>query len=405
MFRLATENCKQLKLSKTNIESAIKETDVIKNSRLPSVGASISASYLGDGIIMDRDFTNSTAAPMPHFGNDFALEASQVIFTGGAISNRIAKAKLEEQIAQLNFEKEQMDVRFLLTGYYLDLYKSLNQREVYVKNIEQINLLIKQIKAKQQEGMALSNDVTRHELMLQNIELALIEIDNNCKIFNNQLITILGMPDSTVIKPDSTILNLDLDNANQVDLLQSAELNLPELKSATINLQVAEKNIKIAKAGYLPSVALIAANNFNGPITIEVPPINKNLNYWYAGLGLKYNISSLYTSKRCVNLAKNQQDVATDTKSVIEEQSMLNVQNTFIKYKESFDKLHTLEKSLQLATENYNVINYRYLNNLVLITEMLDASNTKLNAELQVANARINIVFNYYKLKHITGTL
>ena len=89
------------------------------------------------------------------------MEASQVIFAGGAISNSIAKAELEEQVARLNFEKDQIDVRFLLTGYYLDLYKLMNQREVYVRNIEQTSLLIKQIKAKQKEGLSLGNDSTQ----------------------------------------------------------------------------------------------------------------------------------------------------------------------------------------------------------------------------------------------------
>lgn len=65
----------------------------------------------------------------------------------------------------------------------------------------------------------------------------------------------------------------------------------------------------------------------------------------------------------------------------------------------------TQKKSLELAEQNYDVINNRYLNDLALITDMLDAGNSKLSAELQVVNARINILFNYYKLKKATGTL
>jgi len=405
MFRLATENSKQLKLSNTGIETAKMATRVTQSALLPNIGISASAAYLGDGTIMDRNFTNSTTAPMPHFGNNFAMEASQVIFAGGAISNSIAKARLEEQIAQLSFDKEQMNVRFILVGYYLDLYKLMNQREVYLTNKEQTNLLIGQIRAKQQEGMALNNDVTRHELMLQNIELALIEIDNSCKILNNQLVTTLGLPDSITIKPDISILNLKLANTTQADLIHMAEQNLPELKTADINILVAEKNIRIAKSDYLPSLALVAADYLNGPITIEIPPINKNYNYWYAGIGLKFNLSSLYTAKRSVNMAKAQQNSATASKSLIEEKTMLAVQSSYIKYQESFDKLHTFEKSYELAKQNYEVINNRYLNNMVLITEMLDASNAKLDAELQVVNAKITTIFNFYNLKYISGTL
>ncbi|MDD4602875.1 MAG: TolC family protein [Bacteroidales bacterium] len=405
MFKLASKNSKQLKLLNSDIKTSEKTTEVAQNSLLPTLGISLSASYLGNGIITDRDFTNATAASMPHFGNNFAMEASQTIFAGGAISNNIAKARLGEQIARLNYDQGQMNVRFLLVGYYLDLYKLRNQRKVYIKNKEQTNLLIDQIKAKQQEGMALGNDITRHELMLQNIELAIMEIDNNCKILNNQLVTTLGLPDSVMIIPDTSILTLDLINTTQTDLMHLAEQNLPEIKTADMNIRIAETTIRIAKAEYLPSLILVAADYLNGPITIEIPPINNNYNYWYAGIGLKYNLSSLYTAKHGVNLAKARQNSANDAKSVIEEKSMLAVQSAYIKYREAFDKLHTFEKSDVLAKENYQVINNRYINNMVLITEMLDASNSKLDAELQVVYAKINIIFNYYNLKYLSGTL
>lgn len=197
---------------------------------------------------MDREFTNVARAAMPHFGNNFALEASQVVFAGGAISNSIAKAELEEQVARLNYEKDLMDIRFLLTGYYLDLYKLMNQREVYLKNIEQTDVLIRQIKAKHNEGMALNNDITRHELTLQNYKLALIEIDNNCDILNHHLIITLGLPDNIAIKPDTAILDTNLGNIASNHLMQEANSNLPELRSAGgVNIEIAEKGIKLAK--------------------------------------------------------------------------------------------------------------------------------------------------------------
>jgi hypothetical protein len=56
---------------------------------------------------------------------------------------------------------------------------------------------------------------------------------------------------------------------------------------------------KLARAEIRPNVALIATNHFDGPITIEVPTINKNYNYWYVGVGVSFKLSSFYkTSKR-----------------------------------------------------------------------------------------------------------
>ena len=67
--------------------------------------------------------------------------------------------------------------------------------------------------------------------------------------------------------------------------------------------------------------------------------------------------------------------------------------------------MQTRLKSVQLAHENYNIVRQRYLNGLSLITDMLDAGNTQLDTELQLANDRINIIYQYLLLKKITGTL
>lgn len=60
---------------------------------------------------------------------------------------------------------------------------------------------------------------------------------------------------------------------------------------------------------------------------------------------------------------------------------------------------------MELARQNYDVINNRYLNQLALVTDMVDASNTKLDAELSEVDARINIAYAYYKMKYVAGEL
>ena len=72
---------------------------------------------------------------------------------------------------------------------------------------------------------------------------------------------------------------------------------------------------------------------------------------------------------------------------------------------EAYALLDTKLKSVELADQNYKVIDYRYRNELALITDLLDASSQKLDTELQTVNARVNILYNYYKLRYISGTL
>ena len=68
-------------------------------------------------------------------------------------------------------------------------------------------------------------------------------------------------------------------------------------------------------------------------------------------------------------------------------------------------ELQTQQKSVELAGQNYQVVNERYLSQLALVTDMVDASNMKLNAELNEVDARIGILFAYYRMKYVSGTL
>jgi outer membrane protein TolC len=177
-------------------------------------------------------------------------------------------------------------------------------------------------------------------------------------------------------------------------------------------VQIAEKSEKIAthsekisRAERLPQIALFAGDYLNSPVTIEIPVINKNFNYWAVGLGIKYNFGNLYKSGTKIRAAQLAVRLANEEKAALEEQISLALDEAFVHYNEAFVLLETREKSVELARQNYNVISRRYENDLALITDLLDAASQKLDAELQAINAKINIIYNYYKIKYISGTL
>ena len=136
LFRLADEQSKSIQTYRTATEAAGEALKAAKAQRLPDVNVSLSASYLGNGKLWDRDFGNTTTVEMPHFGNNFALEAQQVIYAGGAISSGIRQAELGKLMAQLNLQKNVQEIRFLLVGHYLNLYKLDNQIKVLQRNLQ-----------------------------------------------------------------------------------------------------------------------------------------------------------------------------------------------------------------------------------------------------------------------------
>ncbi|GHU88741.1 transporter [Bacteroidia bacterium] len=400
MFRLADENNRNIRAVSTAAEAAKEGVKTAKNAYLPAIDASLSLSYNGNGTITDRDFSHSFVAPIPHFGNNFSFEVSQVVFAGGAIRNGVKIAELQQQIAALNAEQKRQEVHFLIAGNYLELCKLKNQLQVFESNIAQTQKVLGNMRVRVSEGAALQNDITRYELQLQNLNYAKIQLQNSMSLLNNQLTVAAGLPQSVVIVPDSNMIRNVLTTGHIPDPATTLAVQMAENAE-----KIAEHSEKISRAERLPQIALFAGDYFNSPVLIEIPALNKNFNYWAVGIGVKYSLGNLYKSGakiRANHLAARQ---ANEEKAALEEQISLALNEAFVHYKEAFVLLETKEKSVELAAQNYNVISYCYENDLALITDLLDATSQKLDAELQAINAEINIIYNYYKIKYISGIL
>ena len=352
----------------------------------------------------DRDFSNGMKADMPHFGNNFAFKATQAVYTGGAVSTGIEMSELQKEMAETELDNDRQNVRFMLVGHYLDLFQLHNQRRVYEKNIEQTRLLIEEIRSAFEQGAALQSDITRYELQLKNLELGLTNVNNRIRILNRQMVTTIGLDIQTEILPDTTLLSAGIDKQSELHW-QDARSQAPVMRLADLGVRMSEKQQEMARAGRRPTIGLIAANNFDGPILIEVPPINKNFNYWYVGVNVTYKFDALFKNNKKVKQAKLATLKAQENKRLADEQLSNGINAAYINLEEAYTRLDTKEKNVQLAHENYEVIHSRYLNGLSLVTDMLDASNIQLSSELELANAQIGILYQYFMLKKTIGTL
>lgn len=405
MFRLADEQSKSVQTYRTGADAADEALRAAKAQRLPDISVSLSASYLGDGRIWDRDFGNGMKVDMPHFGNNFTLEAQQVVYSGGAISSGIRQAELAKTLAQLDMQKNVQEIRFMLVGNYLDLYKLDNQMKVLEKNIGLTEQVIANMKARREQGTVLKNDITRYELQREQLKLQLSRVADMRKIANHQLATTLHLPEGTVISPDTTLLEQQITALTENDWQQAAKANNIDLKQAQASISMNEQKVRQECAELLPHIAIVAEEHLDGPVTIEVPALDNNFNYWYIGIGIKYNLSSLFKNNRRMKQARLNVRRAREQHELAREQVNNAVQAGYVNFLTAFTDLRTQENNVKLADENYAVTSHRYKNEMALLTDMLDASNTKLGADLDLVNARINVVYNFYKMKYITHTL
>ena len=404
LFTLIDTHNSSVRVSKTSIEAARHDVDAAKSQRLPDINAQLSASFIGNALLTDRNFSEVHGLHSPHFGNQFIIDASQTIYSGGALTAGIRMSELGLEKAGIASELTIQQQRFLVLSQYLDLEKIANREQVVKSNIELTKRIISDIEERHRQGVALKNDITRYELQMQTLQLELTKLHNQRSIVNHQLCVSLGIATSDSIVPTERVADKTFARDAEAQW-QFAAMSSPTLRMAAVDEQMAGQKEKLAKSELLPKVAIVAQNNFNGPITFELPPVNKNLNIWYVGVGISYPVSSLFKSNKKLRAARVAVREAQEQKAVAKEMVGNQMQAAWTNYQQSYVELQTQQKSVELARQNFEVVNDRYINQLALVTDMIDASNMRLDAELAEVDARINIAYAYYKMKYIAGEL
>jgi outer membrane protein TolC len=403
---LVETNNKDVAVARRNLSVAEQGVDVANASKLPDISASLSLNFLGDITLMDRDFTNVMTAKMPHFGNTLDVTVYQPVYEGGAISAGVKLAQSQQKMSQTQVEQTRQSVGMQAIGCYLELYKASNLRKVYAENIETTQRVLDEMNARHKEGVVLKNDITRYELRLSTLNYDLLTIDNRISVMNHNLCLLLGLDTGTEIVAD--IKNeadaLPAIESKQQWLDRSVENSL-SLKSLNIERDINSRQRSLLNAERMPHIGLVAGDTFAGPISFEVPVINSNYNMWFVGVNVKYNLSSIYKTPKSLTKNRLQREEILSKIDATTEQLDRTIDDTYTQYTQAHRMLETEKKNVELATENYRIVENRYNNQLALLTDMLDASTAKLDADVRLVNARVNIIYYYYQLKYASGTL
>ncbi|MHC5202190.1 TolC family protein [Myroides sp. LJL119] len=404
LFNLVQQNHPALKVSRSDIEISNENLEISKNQLLPEISLSIQAYYNGDTNIIDKDFSNSTNVHMPDFGNKYAIQAKQMIWKGGAIRNGIQIQNLKKELSELNYQTNQQSIKLLTLSYFLDLYKLYNQELVYNKNIELAQQRLDNIHRFFDQGLVTSNDVIRAKLQLSNLQLALQVIQNNQHILNRQLTMALGLQEETVIKPDPNIKQNLIHISDLQTYLNQAKQH-PGLKSTQTAVEITKVAQKTSKSEMLPSLSAFAGNSLQRPITTTSPALDMYAHGWSAGLSLNFSIDALFKAPKKIRLNKAEQEKAINQESQAMQMIDTSIYAAYIMYQQAISQNSTLKVNKDLSQENYRIMLSKYDNQLAILLDLIDASNTQLDSELQYANSEIDIVFSYYKLLKEAGTL
>jgi outer membrane protein TolC len=408
-IELGLQNHQQLKIAAAKIDVGEQQLKAAKSQMLPSVNFSASAFYLGDAVVLDSDWSKLRDVEMENFGNTFALQASQLLYKGGVIKKTVEIAELQRQLAELDMTANEQDIKFLIVSGYLDVCKLMNQTQVLEFNKALAEQLLDNVRKMYEEEMLTRNELIRAELHIKNLEQALLTMKNGHAILSNQLSYALGLPSNVLIIPaentENALTAQSHDHYSDMALEQH-----PALRMVAKNIEISEKNVAIRQSSLFPAISLFGGYNMQRPLaTNSQPPAPATMpwynNTWQMGVNLSFNLDNLYKNRRQVNTAKSQARLAQESLTLAQQGIEIGVNAAYLKFREAEQQILLMDEAKNLANENYEIVQSKYLNQLAIAAEMTDAGNAKLNAELQYVNAVINARFQYFNLLKSTGTL
>ena len=380
-----------------------------RNSRLPDLSASLNQNFsFGRGLTADNTYSNTNTS-----STSLQLGANMPLFTGFQIPNQIKLNQLNLEAATADLEKAKNDIRMKVAQAYVQILYDMEISEVAHRQIDIDSMQVVRLQAFVKNGKASESELSQQRATLANSRLLATQADNNTRLAVLTLTQLLELPTPdgfSVVRPA-----LSVDDGSPVVIIPSPEVIYaealgikPEIASQQLKLKGTEHSIKIARAGYYPTLSLSGGMGTNYYTTSGFKSDNfstqlKNNFSQYIGLNLNVPIFNRFQTRNSIRTAKiqreNQQLQLDNTKKTLYQEIQKVYYNTLNALSKEQSSLEAV-KNTQTA---FNLMQAKYENGKATITEFNESKNTYLKSESELVQARYENLYQHALLEFYRG--
>ena len=402
-INLAWTKSNEVTLANTKVKTKKYELQSTKNNQYPDLKLSGQYQRLANASV---DFkinqsNSSTQEPLPIVNQLMIgqLNASVPVFSGFKIQNSIKAYEnlYEAEMATASQTKEEIALRVI--EYYAGLYKAQKTIELLKENQKSAQQRVNDFIELEKNGIIPKNDLLKSQLQVSKIQLSLDETNNNLKIINFYLVTLLKLnPDTKLEIRESDFADFQMTNIPTSEL--PALENRKDLQAIRFQEKASEANIKIARGSYYPAIAIIG-----GYTTLDLSNVIAVQNAMNIGVGISYDLSAILKNGTLVKLAENKFQETQNAEAILTDYIKVQVQKAIEDYDLALKQNVVYGQAVEQSSENYRIIKDKYDNGLSDTNDLLEADVEQLSSKINNALARANTIQKYYELLSVTGQL
>lgn len=339
--------------------------------------------------VSNLDINKSESSPYEKSSSN-RISGSFPIYTGGKNEASIKNSEISIKSYELQTERQRENLKLNVIQVYYDAIQAretIKIRQEAVDNYEAHYINVDQL---YYAGTKARVDVLRASVELSNAryeltsaqndyELRLATLRNYLNIDRNEP---LELTEDFTYKPFSTPL---------VDCIDYAYNHRKDLLVDLYNLQQKELNIKIAKAGFLPSVNFSMGAGLTG----------NNSNSWdmksdmSTSISLNWNIFDMGVTRAQIDAAKAERDIAQLTFNKDKENIDLNIREYYYNMRRAENQLQSITDAIKQAEEDYFIAKEKYRVGEGIMLDVLDAQKSLSESRLNYITAQ----YDYLRYK------
>ncbi|TDE07518.1 TolC family protein [Flavobacterium sandaracinum] len=400
-INLAWTKSNEVTLANTKVKTKKYELQSTKNNQYPDLKLSGQYQRLANASVNFKLNQNNNAQPLPIVNQLMIgqLNASVPVFSGFKIQNSITVYEnlYQAEMATASQTKEEIALRVI--DYYASLYKAQKTIELLKENQKSAQQRVKDFIELEKNGIIPRNDLLKSKLQTSQIQLSLDETNNNLKIINFYLVTLLKLNPNTKLEiREEDFADFQMTNVptNELPALE----NRKDLEAIRFQGKASEATIKIAKGSYYPAIAIVGgytALDLSNVITVQ--------NAMNIGVGISYDLSAILKNGTLVKLAESKYLEVQNSESILTDYIKIQVKKAVEDYDLALKQSVVYVEAEEQSTENYRIVKDKYDNGLSDTNDLLEADVEQLSSKINKALARANTIQKYYELLSVTGQL
>ena len=377
-----------------------------KNQRLPDLSGSAGQNFsFGRGLTAQNTYTNTNTS-----STSFSLGTSVPLFTGFQIPNNIKLNQLNLEAATQDLEKAKNDIRTQVAQAYVQILYDMEITDVAHRQIAIDSAQVARLQALLKIGRASEAELAQQKATLAQSQLTATQAKNNLQLAlltMTQLLELESPEGFSVVRPQIGSVG-DAVIATPEDIYAAALSTKPEIQAQQLRLRATENSIKIAQAGYYPTLSFSAGLGSNYYKTSGFKADGfatqmKNNFSQYLGFNLNIPIFNRFQTRNSVRSAKidreNQTLQLDNTKKALYKE----IQQVYYNAVAANQKLTSSQQANESSETAFRLTQAKYEQGKATITEFNEAKNNYLKTESDLTQARYEYLYQLALIRFYSG--